>query len=267
MTEVRRHVRDQVMYVTLDGPATLNSMTPGSMAGLEAVLDEAEASVDLRALVITGSGERAFSVGIDITFLGDCFGDPSGVFLPYLDRFHAVLQRLEQLPVPVVAAVNGLARAGGFEIILACDLVVVADDARVGDIHLQFGVPPGAGASQRAARKLGDQRAKALMLTSMWLDPATMVDWGLALEAVPRADLGAAVERLVDRVRGVSRPGMAVTKRTIASAQELPLAQGLAHEREMFEKFLSTDGADEGYRAFVEKRRPTWGDADVTSLR
>lgn len=266
MTEVLREVRDQVMYLTIHGPATMNSMTPESMAGFEAALDEAEASDDLRAVVVTGTGDRAFSVGIDITFLGDCFGDPHGVFLPYLDRFHAVLRRFELLPVPVVAAVNGLARAGGFEIILACDLVVVADDTRVGDIHLEFGVPPGAGASQRAARKLGDQRAKALMLTSMWLDAETMVRWGLALEAVPRADLMAAAERIVDRVRGLSRPGIAATKLTIGGAQDRTLSQGLAFEREMFERFLATEGADEGYAAFVEKRRPEWGSADVSAL-
>lgn len=266
MTEVLREVRDQVMYLTIHGPATMNSMTPQSMAGFEEALDEAEASTDLRAVVVTATGERAFSVGIDITFLGDCFADPQGVFLPYLDRFHAVLRRFELLPVPVVAAVNGLARAGGFEIILACDLVLVADDVRVGDIHLEFGVPPGAGASQRAARKLGDQRAKALMLTSMWLDAPTMVDWGLALEAVPRADLGAAVERVVDRVRGLSRPGIAATKLTVGGAQSRLLPEGLAYEREMFEKFLATEGADEGYRAFVEKRSPSWGSADVRSL-
>lgn len=96
-----------------------------------------------------------------------------------------MLRRFEKLPALVVGAVNGLARAGGFEIILACDVVVVADHAKFGDIHLLFGVPPGAGASQRAARKLGDQRAKALMFTSMWFDSPRRLAWGLSLEAVP----------------------------------------------------------------------------------
>lgn len=267
MTRVLREVRDQVMYLTIDGPQTLNSMTPESMSDFEAALDEAEASTSLRALVITGAGERAFSVGIDITFLGECFADPQGVFLPYLDRFHAVLRRFELLPFPVVTAVNGLARAGGFEIILASDLVVVADDVRVGDIHLQFGVPPGAGASQRAARKLGDQKAKALMLTSLWLDAGTMVEWGLALQAVARTELLSTAETLVDRLRGLSRPGIAATKLSVAAAQDLPLAEGLAHERAIFEKFLASEGAAEGYRAFVEKREPRWEDADVSHLR
>lgn len=267
MTRVLRETRDQVMYLTIHGPDTMNSMTPESMSDFEAALDEAETSTDLRAVVITGTGDRAFSVGIDITFLGECFGDPQGVFLPYLDRFHAVLRRFELLPVPVVAAVNGLARAGGFEIILAADLVLVADTARVGDIHLEFGVPPGAGASQRAARKLGDQRAKALMLTSMWLDAPTMVEWGLALRHVPSAELTASVEELLGKVRGLSRPGMAVTKLAITAAQDRHLTDGLAYEREMFEKFLTHDDAAEGYLAFVEKRRPTWGSADVRELR
>ncbi|MFC6152122.1 enoyl-CoA hydratase/isomerase family protein [Nocardioides yefusunii] len=267
MTVVLREVRDQVMYLTLHGPETLNSMTPEAMTGFEEALDEAEADTSLRAVLITASGERAFSVGIDITFLGECFGDPQGVFLPYLDRFHAVLRRIELLPVPVVTAVNGLARAGGFEIILASDLVVVAEEAKIGDIHLQFGVPPGAGASQRAARKLGDQKAKALMLTSKWLDAATAVAWGLALEAVPRTHLMAAAEALVDTLRGLSRPGIAATKLTVAAAQDLSLADGLAYERKIFAKFLTSEGAAEGYLAFVEKREPRWEDADVSHLR
>jgi enoyl-CoA hydratase/carnithine racemase len=268
MTDVRVRREPQVMHVVLDGESTLNSLDPRVLDGLEVALDEAEADHDLRAAVVTGVGERAFSVGMDLTFLGTCFADPVGTFVPFLRRYHAVLSRLERLPVPVIARVNGLARAGGFELILACDLVVVADDVRVGDVHLAFGVPPGGGASQRAVRKLGEQRAKALVLTSDWLDGATMVRWGLALSSVARTGLDDEVERLLASLRGRSRSALAVTKAAMSAAPDLPLDAGLDYELELFERLLSTTSdLDEGYRAFVEGREPTWGSADVSHLR
>jgi enoyl-CoA hydratase/carnithine racemase len=267
VTTVRLAVDNQVMTVVLDGPTSLNSLTPEVLDGLNAALDAAERDHTLRAVVVTGAGERAFSVGMDIDFLGSCFDDPQGTFLPFLRGYHAVLARIEQLGVPVVARVNGLARAGGFELILACDFVVAADEARVGDIHVEFGMPPGGGSSQRAPRKLGDQRAKALMLTPLWLDGRRMVEWGLALASAPRAELDAEVEKLLGLLRGRSRPALAITKRLINSTRSLTLEEGLRYEREMFSR-LHEEVAEvaEGYRAFVEKRDPVWGDVDVRRL-
>lgn len=268
MTNVIHRTADQVMYVTLDGVDTMNSLSPQVIEGLNDALAIAEADTSLRAVVITGAGDKAFSVGMDITFLESCFNDPQGVFLPFLLTFHALLQRIEALSVPVVAQVNGLARAGGFELILACDFVIAADEAKVGDIHLEFGMPPGAGSSQRAARKLGDQKAKALMLTPLWLDGPTLVAWGVALSSAPRADLDAAVEKFVSSIRGRSRPAIAITKAAISAAQQLTLEEGLKYEFELFGR-LHADApaqAREGFQAFVDKREPIWGDADVSAL-
>lgn len=267
MTEVRFHAADQVMHVLLDGEATMNSLSPQVLDGLDAALDAAEGDLGLRAVVITGAGTKAFSVGMDLGFLKHCFGDPDGVFIPFIDHFHAVLRRIEALPVPVVARVGGLARAGGFELLLACDFVVAADEARVGDIHLDFGVPPGAGSSQRAARKLGDQRAKALMLTPLWLDGPTMVSWGLALASAPREHLDEEVERLLTGIRGRSRPVIAMVKRLVHAPRELGLEDGLRLERAQFEQFVhEVPDAAEGFTAFLEKRPALWGDADVRSF-
>lgn len=267
MTEISWVVDDQVLHAVLDGEATMNSIDPGVLDDLDAMMEAVDGDPSLRAVVITGAGEKAFSVGMDLDFLGQCFGDPDGVFLPFLDRFHAVLRRLEQLPVPVIAKVNGLARAGGFELILACDLVVAAREARVGDIHINFGVPPGAGSSQRAPRKLGDQRAKALMLTPRWLDGPTMVEWGLALATAPRAELDAEVERLLDGIRGRSRPVIAMVKRLVAAPQSMTLDEGLHLERALFDQFIhDVPDAAEGFTAYVENRPAVWGDADVSAF-
>lgn len=268
MTEVSYAVHDQVMRVLLDGEDTLNSLTPHTIAQLNTMLQAAEADTSLRAVVVRGAGTRAFCVGMDIAFLADCFGDPEGVFVPFLESYHATLLRLENLPVPVVAQIDGLGRAGGFELILACDIVMTADDAKVGDAHVSFGVPPGAGASQRAVRKLGDQRAKALMLRPTWLDGPTMVQWGLALSSHPAAELESAVESFVSDMCGQSRPAMAITKCLLADSREWGFSEGLAHELALFRRLL-TEVPDhaEGYRAFVEKRDPFWGDVDVRDLR
>lgn len=267
MTDVRWVVENQVLHAVLDGEETMNSIDPGVLDGLDAMMDAVDEDHSVRAVVITGAGEKAFSVGMDLAFLDRCFGDPDGVFLPFLERFHGVLRRFERLPVPVIARVNGLARAGGFELILACDLVITATEARVGDIHIDFGVPPGAGSSQRASRKLGDQRAKALMLTPLWLDGPTMVEWGLALATAPRADLDAEVERFLDGVRGRSRPVIAIVKRLVSAPQSVTLDEGLQLERALFDKFLhDVPDAAEGFTAYVEKRPAVWGDADVSSF-
>ncbi|MCK5891458.1 enoyl-CoA hydratase-related protein [Aeromicrobium sp.] len=268
MTDVTYEVRDQIMHVLLDGEDTLNSLTPHTIAGLNTMIEAAEKDHSLRAVVIRGAGRKAFCVGMDITFLADCFGDPAGVFVPFLESYHATLLRLESLPVPVVAQVDGLARAGGFELILACDIVIAAEDAKVGDVHVSFGVPPGAGASQRAVRKLGDQRAKALMLTPTWLDGPAMVQWGLALASHPYEELDAAVEAFVGSMRGQSRPVMAITKHLLTDARERGFREGLDHELALFKRLLAEvpDHA-EGFTAFVERREPFWGDADVSGLR
>jgi enoyl-CoA hydratase/carnithine racemase len=267
VTEVRWTTEDQVLRAVLDGERTLNSIDPGVLDGLDAMMDVVDRDPSLRAVVISGAGDKAFSVGMDIGFLERCFGDPDGVFLPFLDHFHAVLRRLERLPVPVIARVNGLARAGGFELLLACDLVIAAAEAKVGDIHIDFGVPPGAGSSQRAARKLGDQRAKALMLTPLWLDGPSMVEWGLALSTAPRAALDEEVERLLTGIRGRSRPVIAMVKRLVGAPGSMSLDEGLRLERTLFEQFIhDVPDAAEGFDAYVEKRPAVWGDADVSAF-
>lgn len=267
MTKVGQAVIDQVMWITLDGVESMNSLTPSVLDGLDEAIAVAETDHTLRAVVLTGAGDSAFSVGMDITFLETCFADSTAIFFPFLDRFNAVLLRLERLPVPVIARVNGLARAGGFEIILACDLVVVANDARVGDIHVEFGMSPGAGSSQRAPRKLGDQRAKALMLTPRWLEGPEMVEWGLAISSVPRSDLDAEVEDLLLALRGRSRSAIAVTKHLLNASRSESFQDGLALEKLLFTRLQTEiDEAAEGYRAYVERRPPEWGDVDVRPL-
>lgn len=212
---------------------------------------------EVRALVLTGAGET-FCVGLDIDLLGRAFKD-SSYFRDVLHRFNLLLRKLERLPVPVIAAVNGLARAGGFEIMLACDLVLIAEEARVADNHLAFGIVPGGGATQRAPRKLGPQRARELIFTGRWVEGEEAAEIGLALRAVPRSELDRSVEELVDQLRPLSRACLAATKRAMNVGADLPLEEALVVEIEEFMRYLAeVPSSREGYLAFVERRKPSW---------
>jgi len=250
-------VRDRVAYLTLNRPEVLNAIDENVITGLAEALESAALEPNVKAAVITGAGD-AFSVGLDIDLLGRAFDDLK-YFRDVLDRFKELLLAVQAMPVPVVAAVNGLARAGGFELILACDLAIVAEDARIGDTHLVFGILPGGGATVRAPRRLGDQRARELLLTGRWMTGGEAADAGLAMRAVAPTRLYDEVEALIAHFRPLSRAALTATKAALEATADLPLAEALDVELEHLIRLLETEpSAREGYQAFVEKRKPLW---------
>lgn len=250
-------VRERVAYLTLNRPDAMNAIDEGVLEALPEALAHAADDENAKALVVSGAGD-AFCVGLDIDLLGRAFANAS-YFRDVLERFKRILLDVEALPLPVIAAVNGLARAGGFELILACDLVIAAEEARVADHHLSFGIPPGGGATQRAPRKLGVQRARELIFTARWLSGREAAEIGLALRAVPRVSLAAAVEELVSAFRGRSRAALAATKAAMREGAALPLERALDVEIETFMRYLAEEPTTtEGYRAYIEGRKPSW---------
>lgn len=257
MPAVLYDVADRVATCTLNRPSAMNGIDEEILAGLAEVVAKVRADDSVRTLVITGAGD-AFCVGLDIDLLGRAFGD-SAYFRTVLERLKAILLDLEALPVPVIAAVNGLARAGGFEIALACDLVVVADEARIADHHMSFGIVPGGGATQRAPRKMGQQRARELIFTARWLRGPEAVEAGLALRSVPRAELDAAVEALTSQIRSRSRACLAATKAAMNEGAALPIGEAVDVEIAHFMEYLDGEPTSrEGYQAYLEKREPVW---------
>jgi len=221
------------------------------------VLAQVERDDTVRALVLTGTGET-FCVGMDLACLERGFRDHA-YFRSFLERLAAMLLRMEALPVPVIAAVNGLTRAGGFEIVLASDLVLIANEARIADDHGRFAVLPGGGSTQRAPRKLGWQRAADLILTARWIEGPGAVEYGIALRSVPRAELSAAVEELVDRLRGKSRAFLGAAKAAMRDGAALPLEDAVRLEIDRFIQHLErSPDAQEGFTAYREKRPPRW---------
>ena len=254
---VQYQLRDRIAYVLLDRPDRLNAFDDGQIEALHDAMVRVREDPSVKAVVITGVGDT-FSVGLDIDLLGRAFADPN-YFREVLMRFRRVLLEVERAPVPVVAAVNGLARAGGFELLLSCDMAIVADDARIGDTHLAFGLLPGGGATARLPRRIGHQRARELLLTGRWLEPGEAVELGLAARAVPRDRLEDEVDALVARFRPLSRPALAATKAVLAETEAMSLEDALDEEISAFMRFLANEPtAREGYDAFVEKREPKW---------
>ena len=250
-------IADGIGVVTFNTPARLNAISEARLDELEAVLGEAEANVDLRALVLTGAGDRAFCVGLDLDLLDKAFADLD-YFNATVLRVSKIIGRLETLPIPTLAAINGVTRAGGFEFALGCDFVIVANEADFGDGHTDSGVLPAA-VTTRLKRKIGDQKAKALIWSARYLRGQEAVDYGLAIRAVPRADLLAEAHNFLNTLIDKPRAVIAASKSVLQKEADLSLADAVALELSTFARYMSTEPyGREGYTAFREKRPPSW---------
>jgi enoyl-CoA hydratase len=172
--------------------------------------------------------------------------------------WHRVFDRVEALPVPVVAGVHGLALAGGLELVLVADLVVADAEARLGDQHANFGLVAGGGGSQRLPRAVGTRRAKELMLLGGWLGAAEAQAWGLVNRVVPAGTVAAAVEALAVELAAKSASAARTVKALVNRAFDTDLASGLDMERHLAAAHMRGPDAAEGLRAFIEKRTPVF---------
>jgi enoyl-CoA hydratase/carnithine racemase len=254
-TAVRLRVAPPFATLTLARPDALNALDPVMARELHDALSRVEAAPGLKALVLEGEG-RAFCAGADLRYMESVMKNPPKL-KAYIELLNGLFFRLEALPVPVIAAVHGYCLAGGLELALACDLVLAADDAQVGDQHANFGLMPGGGATQRLPRKVGYQRAMELMLTGRRLSGAEAAQWGLALRAVPADKLDAELQSLLDQLRSKSAESLRRIKAAVHRGLDLPLKDGVTQEIESFVDYLSSSpDPAEGIRAFKERRPP-----------
>ncbi len=241
---------------TFTRPDALNSLTEDMFADLEAVLSAVEADDSLGALVITGEG-KAFCVGLDLDLLERAFDDMA-YFDGVVRRLNAIVLRLEALPIPTIAAVNGFARAGGFELTLGCDFMIVADEARIGDAHTDSGVVP-ACVSLRLKRRVGEQAAKELLWTARWLTAPEAVAYGLALRTAPRDRLTEDAIAFAATMTDKPRAAIASIKSVFQQGTNAGVAEGAEIELQQFIRYMASEPyGREGFRAFREKREPTW---------
>jgi len=242
-----------VALVTLDRPEVLNALSFDLLDELAAVLDRLDADPDCRAIVLTGSGSRAFAAGADIRELAR----QTPVSLLVEDRF-AVWDRIGAIRTPLIAAVRGFALGGGCELAMSCDIIVAAEDASFGQPEINLGVMPGAGGTQRMTRAIGKARAMDLILTGRTIGAVEAERIGLVSRVVdPEETLGEAIE-LASRIAGQAPVAVLAAKEAIKQAGELPLSAGLQHERRAFYLLFASEDQGEGMAAFVEKRPPQW---------
>ena len=244
--------RNRSLWLTLPQP----SLTHEVLDQLDAAITAAELDPTLRALIISGSG-KYFCIGMDIDFLGACFADPTHTFSNFVTRYHELLHRIEEANIPIIAAVNGIARAGGIELLLACDLVVISNEAKIGDHHLASGIPPGAGAGVRLQRILGPIRAREFIFSARWMSADEAFQSGVASHVCAPDQIEVIIDQIVDNLSRTSRTALAATKSALLQAS--PTRPGCKAELKVFLDFVTNDpDASEGYRAWVEKRSPQW---------
>lgn len=224
-------LREGRATLTLNRPDSLNALTVEMLERLADALDGIASDPSIRVVVLTGAG-RAFAAGVDLKALAVAGVDLSAgdVGSALNAQARRVIDAIASMPQPVIARVNGFCFTGALEIVLACDLVIVAEDARLGDTHAMLGLRPTWGMSQRLARAVGSQRARELSFTARHFSGREAAQYGLALEAVAPGALDEAVERLVERIVKNSAGSLAAYKDLYRAAADHGLADGLAYE-------------------------------------
>lgn len=235
MTEAPRILADDSMLgvrvVTLNRPLRLNAFDGPALGELLAAIEgAADPARDIRVLVIRGNG-RAFCAGNDLKWLASGVMDDSAAHLAHQDRMAQVFRTLESARQVVIAAVHGHAVAGGFELALAADILIVADDAQIGDAHLRRNLMPSGGSSQRLPRKLGLPRALYYLITGRTMSGREAERIGLAAMAVPAEVLHSTALELAREIAATDPHALAAMKAITRRALELPLEDGLALER------------------------------------
>jgi crotonobetainyl-CoA hydratase len=249
-------LKDQVARVTIDRPDVLNAIDAVSERELQKIWCEIENNRDVRCVVLTGTGERAFSTGADMK------GGSGASGLEYwaLSRpggFGGIALR-ETLDVPVIARVNGHAVGGGFEMVLGCDLIVAADGATFGLPEARVGRLPLDGGMTLLQRQVPFHLAMGVLLTGKRISAAEAFRLGLVNEVVPRAELDAAVARWVDEILACAPLSVRAIKQVVRCTAQLSAAEARGQLLPALAEALQSEDSQEGVRAFIEKRKPVW---------
>jgi enoyl-CoA hydratase len=242
-----------VATVTLNRPKVLNALNQRTIDELDRAIAELDADVDVRALVLTGAGERAFVAGADINELAT----QSPVSGRELARHgQAVFARIEQLGKPVIAAIGGFALGGGCELAMACTFRVAADTAKLGQPEINLGLIPGYGGSQRLSRLVGKDRAMELILTGRQVGAEEALRIGLVTRVVPAAALAQEAKLFAQELASKAPVALRYAKLAVERGSDMSFESACDLEATLFGLVASTDDMREGTTAFLEKRKP-----------
>lgn len=251
MDFVRLELDGAVAVITIDRPKALNALNQQVLRELEEAITRVAHDGALRAVILTGAGEKAFVAGADI---GEMTQYTTAQALIFAQMGHRVLASLEALQVPTIAAVNGFALGGGCELALACDLIYASEKAKLGVPEVTLAVIPGFGGTQRLTRLVGKARAKELIFTGEMIDAAKAKEIGLVLEVLPAAELLGHCRKVAGTIAKRGPVAVSQAKRVIEHGADLPLKDANELERQAFALLFGTSDQREGMKAFVEKR-------------
>jgi enoyl-CoA hydratase len=243
-----------VTVVTINRPKTLNALNSATLTELEEVFAEfGKADTDVRAVILTGAGEKSFVAGADIAEIRE-LDVISGK--DFAARGLRLYSHIEKLRVPVIAAVNGFALGGGCEMAMSCHLRLAAETARFGQPEINLGIMPGYGGTQRLSRLVGRARALDLMLTGRMITAAEALQWGLVNAVLPPAELMPAARKLANDLASKPRRAVAAILEAVEQGLQLGLDRGLQLEENLFAYCCGTEDMKEGTSAFLDKRKP-----------
>lgn len=242
-----------VAYVTVNRPRVLNALNHRTWADLRAAFEDARDDAEVRGVILTGTGEKAFIAGADISELAQV----TAVEAERSSSFgQAVLNLVENLGKPVIAAINGFALGGGCETAMACTIRIAAENAKFGQPEVKLGLLPGGGGTQRLPRLVGKGRALQLILSGETIDAAEAYRIGLVNEVVPLANLVARAEAILKQILANAPVAVKYSIEAVNKGLETPQDEGLLIESSFFGLCAATEDKKEGTSAFLEKRAP-----------
>lgn len=247
--------RDRMATVTINRPDKLNALNAQCKGELRDLFTNLKTNRDVDAVIVTGSGEKAFVAGTDIAELTGLHAESGKEFASDGQSLFDLIQHLGK---PVIAAVNGYALGGGCELALACHMRIASATATFGQPEVNLGIIPGYGGTQRLARLIGAGRAAEMILTGKTIDAAEAFRIGLINSVVAKADLLTAAEALARTIIGKGQLAIRMSLKAINAAMELPLSEGLKVEAGLFGEACSTGDAKEGINAFLKKKKPVF---------
>jgi enoyl-CoA hydratase len=244
--------RNGVAIVRLNRPEKLNALSRETVATLSETFESFEKDGELRAVILIGAGDRAFSAGTDLSELIHVKADEARTVA---DLGQQLCNQIEQSQVPVIAAINGVAAGGGCELALACHLRIATPNARFSLPETKLGIIPGYGGTQRMTRELGRARVLELILTSGTINAEDALRLGLVNRVVAASELLSTAEDLAREIAQLAPLAIRACLKAVIGGTELPLEEGLALEAKLFASLFATEDMREGTRAFLEKRR------------
>ncbi|HXG93469.1 MAG TPA: enoyl-CoA hydratase-related protein [Blastocatellia bacterium] len=244
--------RGRVAIVTVNRPDKLNALNIATRSEILAAFDQLEKDDNVRVVVITGAGEKAFIAGADISEFAGMTAVQQRAVMKGRRAFDAV----EDFPKPVIAMINGFALGGGCELAMACDIRIASSKAKLGQPEIKLGIIPGGGGTQRLTRLVGEGKAMELILTGDMISADEALALGLVNHVVAPEELEAKTMELANKIAEMSPVALAMAKAAVKNASRLNLREGVDAEVDLFALCFSSEDKEEGVRAFLEKRKP-----------